>query len=136
MTATLSPQFVDAREKFAAWYDAKDVETQSLVDCISDRTYFIIDEDEYDEFITDIVDYGITDCVEFDEAFAGEFEGYGENVLTQFAEQFCEDTGILGSLSDIAENCIDYNQVWYYAFQHDFSVVEFRGNTYFFHKHF
>ena len=43
---TLSPEFVQARNAFAAWYDAKDVEIQSLIDTISDRTYFIIDEDD------------------------------------------------------------------------------------------
>ena len=136
MTATLSPQFIKEREAFAAWYDAKDVEIQSLIDCISDRTNFIIDEEEYDEFIIELKDYGITNCVEFEDAFDGEFEGCGENVLTEFAEQFCEDTGILGSLSEIAENCIDYNQVWYYAFQHDFDYVVFNGNSYFFRKDF
>ena len=104
-----------------------------LIDCISDRTYYIIDEDEYDNFIIDTLkDYGITNCVEFEDAFCSEEQGFGENVLTRFAEDYCESTGILGSLSDIAENCIDYNQVWYYAFQHDFNCVVFNGNSYFF----
>ena len=136
MTATLSPEFIKAREDFAAWYDAKSEDIQSLIDTISDRTYYIIDEDEYDEFLDELDSYGITDACKFDEAFSGEFEGTGEHVLTEFAEQFCEDTGILGSLSDIAENCIDYNQVWYYAFQHDFFTLTFRGKTYIFSRHY
>lgn len=132
MTATLSPKFIKAREDFAAWYDAKSEDTQALIDEISDRTYFIIDEDEYDDFIETLDDYGITDAQTFEDVFQGEYEGYGEHVLTKFTEEFCDDTGILGDLSDIAMNCIDYNQVWYYAMQYDFNVVEFKDNTYFF----
>ena len=136
MTATLSPQFIKAREDFAAWYDAKSEEIQLLIDVISDRTYHIIDEDEYDQFIDELSDYGITTAEQFEDAFNGEFAGFGEHILTEFAEDYCEATGILGSLSDIAEHCIDYNQVWYYAFQHDFNCVVFNGNSYFFHNHF
>ena len=84
--------------------------------------------------IEELDSLGITDASTFEDAFRGEYGGYGERVLTEFTEEFCNDTGILGDLSDIAENCIDYNQVWYYAFQHDFNTVEFRGNTYFFHN--
>ena len=102
---------------------------------ISDRTYYIIDEDEYDQFIDELRDYGITTVYSL-RMHSGEFEGFGENILTEFAEDYCESTGILGSLSDIAENCIDYNQVWYYAFQHDFNCVVFNGNSYFFRNDF
>ena len=134
MPATLSPQFIKAREDFAAWYDAKSEEIQSLIDEISDRTHHIIDEDDYDNFIEELSDYGITTVEDFEDAFSGEFEGFGEHILTEFAENYCEGTGILGDLSDIAAHCIDFNQVWYYAFQYDFTVVEFRGNSYFFHN--
>ena len=131
MTATLSPEFTKAQQDFAAWYDSKSDDMQTFIDVISDRTYYIIDEDEYDAFICELECYGITDAQTFEDAFHGEFEGYGEHILTKFTEEFCNDTGILGDLSDIAENCIDYNQVWYYAFQYDFNVIEFKGNTYF-----
>ena len=132
MTATLSPEFIKARDAFAAWYDAKDDDMQAFIDEIADQTHYIIDEDEYDAFIAELSDYGITNAETFNDAYQGEFDGYGENVLTNFTETFCEDTGILGSLNEIVEHCLDYNQVWYYAFQHDFFTIEFKGNTYFF----
>ena len=132
MTATLSPEFIKAREDFAAWYDAKSEDTQAFIDEISDRTSFIIDEDEYDDFIETLDDYGITDASTFEDAFWGEWEGYGENILTHFAEQWCDDVGVTSGIDNSFVNCIDYNQYWYYAMQYDFNVVEFKGNTYFF----
>ena len=132
MTATLSPEFIKAREDFAAWYDAKSEDTQALIDEISDRTSFIIDEDEYDDFIETLDDHGITDALTFENSFWGEYQGYGENVLTQFAEQWCNEAGVTSGIDDSIVNCIDYNQYWYYAMQYDFNVVEFKDNTYFF----
>ena len=132
MTATISPEFKKAREDFAAWYDSKSEDVQELIDSISDRTYCIVDEDAYDEFIDELESFGITNASKFEDAFYAEFDGSGEHVLTEFAEDFCESTGILGDLSSIAANCIDYNQVWYYALQPDFIEWAFRGNTYFF----
>ena len=132
MTATLSPEFVKAREDFAAWYDNKSEDTQALIDAISDRTYYIIDENEYDEFIEELDSYGIKDASTFEDAFCLEYEGYGEHLLTQFAEQWCDDVGVTSNLDDAVAHCIDYNQYWYYAMQYDFNVIEFNGNTYFF----
>ena len=63
---TLSPEFIKAREDFASWYDSKTEDMQALIDEISDRTYFIIDEDEYDAFISELGDYGITDASSFE----------------------------------------------------------------------
>ena len=104
MTATLSPEFIKARDAFAAWYDAKDDDMQAFIDEIADQTHYIIDEDEYDAFIAELSDYGITNAETFNDAYQGEFDGYGENVLTNFTETFCEDTGILGSLNEIVMN--------------------------------
>ena len=132
MTATLSPQFVKAREDFAAWYDNKSDELQTFIDVISDRTYYIIDEDEYDAFISELECYGITDAQTFEDAFQGEHEGYGEHVLTKFTEDWVDMIGMLADVDDNIAHCIDYNQYWYYALQHDIYVIEFRGNTYFF----
>ena len=137
MTSTLSPEFIQARENFAAWYDAKSEDEQLLIDEISDRTSFIIDEDEYDEFIKELADYGITDASTFEDAFASEIEGYGERVLGEFAEAWCDGTSMLAELdNDAIVHCIDWNQYWYYAMQYDFIVIEVNCNTYFFYNHY
>ena len=135
MTATLTPQFIKAREDFAKWYDAKPEEIQYLIDEISDRTSFIIDEDEYDEFIEVLADYGITTAEQFEDRFRGEYEGYGEYLYAQFAEEWCDDTGLNANVPDLFVGAIDYEQVYYQSLQYDFTDVDFRGNRYFFYNH-
>ena len=116
---------------FENWYDAKYEETQMLIDEISERTSYIIDEDEYDEFIEELANYGINDASSFEDAFEGEREGYGERVTTEFSEQLVEDCGYTIEPEFIA-NCIDWQLVWYSALRYDYQTIEFKGNTYFF----
>ena len=116
---------------FEAWYDAKSEETQLLIDEISERTYFIIEEDEYDAFIEELANYGINDASQFEDAFSQEVEGYGERVTAEFAEELCESCGYEIQPSFIA-NCIDWELVWYSSLRYDYQTVEFKGNTYFF----
>ena len=130
---TLSPEFTKAREDFAAWYDAKSEDEQQFIDEISDRTSFIIDESEYDEFIEELDAYGITNSSDFEDAFYGEWEGYGERIYAEFAEDLIEQCGH-NIEPEFIRNCIDYELVWYSALRYDFNAVEFKGNTYFFHN--
>ena len=116
---------------FEAWYDSKSEETQLLIDEISDRTYFIIDEDEYDEFIEELANYGINDASSFEDAFEREAEGYGERVFSEFSEELIESCGYTIEPEFIA-NCIDWELVWYSALRYDYQTLEFKGNTYFF----
>lgn len=135
MTATISPEFIAAREAFAAWYDSKDADTQELIDSIAARTYFIIDEDEYDAFISLLdADLGITTADQFEDAFAGEYEFTGEHITSKFAENFSDDLYPSDDLPEIYRYAIDYQLVWYAALRHDFYDVEFKGNTYFFNR--
>jgi len=140
MTTTTNPnlptEFIKAREDFAAWYDAKSEETQELIDEISDRTSYIIDEDEYDAFIEELSSYGITTAEQFQDAFRGEFEGYGERIYAEFSEQWVDDIGELHLVPEYLQSAIDYELVWYSTLRYDFMAVEFKGNTYFFHNHF
>ena len=135
---TLSPEFVSARDAFAAWYDSKDADTQELIDTISDRTYFIIDEDEYDAFISMLAnDMDITTAEQFEDAFYQEYEGVGEHITTKFAEEFCDDVyPIDDNVADIYRYAIDYQLVWYSMLRHDFYDLEFKGNTYIFNRNY
>ena len=134
-TPNLSPEFIKAREDFAAWYDAKSEDEQEFIDEISDRTSFIIDEGEYDEFIEELADYGITDASTFADAFHGEWEGYGERIYALFSEDLINQCGYEITPGWI-ENCIDWQLVWYSALRYDYNVIEFKGNTYFINSHF
>ena len=134
-TPNLSPEFIKAREDFAAWYDAKSEDEQEFIDEISDRTSFIIDEDEYDEFIEELADYGITTASQFEDAFNGEWEGTGDRITALFAEDLVDGCGYSIEPEFIA-NCIDWQLVWYSALRFDYNAIEFKGNTYFFSNHY
>ena len=130
---TLSPEFVSARAAFAAWYDSKDAATQELIDSISDRTYFIIEEQDYDRFITMLdEDYGITSAMDFEDKFEAELEGYGDRQLAEYAEQMLDDCGYLDRLPDMLRNHIDFESVWNCELRYDYSEVQFQENTYLF----
>ena len=134
---TLSPEFVAARDAFAAWYDSKDADTQELIDAISDRTYFIIEEDEYDAFIHELdADLSITTAEQFEDAFSGEHEGVGDHVTTAFTEQLIDDcySHEIESMPSFLQNAIDYELVWYQSMRYDYYDLEFKGNTYFFNR--
>ena len=131
-TTNLSADFIKAREDFAAWYDAKSEESMEFIDEISDRTCFIIDEDEYDEFIKELDSYGITTAEQFADAFEGEYEGTGDRVTAEFAEHWVDDIGDLHLVPEYLQGAIDYELVWYSTIRYDFMEVEFKGNTYFF----
>ena len=122
---------MQAQADYETWYDSKSEDTQALIDEISDRTSYIIDEDEYDAFIEELANYGINDASQFEDRFSQEVEGYGERVTAEFAEELCESCGYEIQPSFIA-NCIDWERVWYSALRYDYQTVEFKGNTYFF----
>ena len=118
-------------DAFTAWYDAKSEDTQLLIDEISERTSYIIEEEEYDNFIEELANYGINDAESFESAFHGEHEGYGERVFSEFSEEFVESCGYTIEPEFIA-NCIDWELVWYSSLRYDYQAIEFKGNTYFF----
>ena len=120
---------------FEQWYDSKDADTQELIDVISDRTNFIIDEDEYDTFITLLdMTMSITTAEQFEDAFYQEFEGVGDHITTKFTEELCEDVYPTDDLPEIYRCAIDFELVWYQSLRYDFYDLEFKGNTYFFNR--
>jgi uncharacterized glyoxalase superfamily protein PhnB len=124
---------MQAQSEFETWYDAKSEDMQALIDEISDRTYFIIDEDEYDAFIEELANYGITDASQFEDRFYGECEGYGDEITAEFSEQLVDECGY-NIEPEFIRGCIDWQLVWYSALRFDYNEVEFKGNTYFFHN--
>ena len=127
----LSEEFMKERLDFAAWYDSKSEDTQLLIDEISDRTYYIIEENEYDQFIEELANYGINDASQFEDAFEREVEGHGERVFSEFSEELIESCGYTIE-PDFIANCIDWELVWYSTLRYDYQTIEFKGNTYFF----
>jgi len=134
MTCTTAADAQARMATYEQWYDSKDADTQALIDEIHDRTSFIIDEDEYDAFISLLADLDIKDAGQFEDAFAGEYEFTGEHILSKFAEDFSDDLYPSDDLPEIYRYAIDYQIVWYSALRYDFYDMEFKGNTYFFNR--
>lgn len=132
---TLSPEFVTARDAFAAWYDSKDADTQELIDAISDRTYFIIEEQDYDRFIDLLKDEGIESASDFEDRFEVELEGYGDRQLADYCEQMLDDCGYLTDVPHNIRNHIDFESVWNCEMRFDYSEWQFQENTYLFRNY-
>jgi PDZ domain-containing secreted protein len=132
MTASDAQAVMTAYEQ---WYDSKDADTQELIDEIHESTSFIIDEDEYDAFIDELKDEGITTAEEFCDRFRGEWDGVGDHVTTKFTEELCEEVYPTDDLPDIYRFAIDFELVWYQSLRYDFYDMEFKGRTYFFYRH-
>lgn len=130
-TTTLSPEFIKAREDFANWYDSKNPSYQLMIDTIAERTNYIIDEADYDAFIEELANYGINEPEDFEDAFEGEYEGYGERVYSEFSEELIEALGY-DIQPEFVAHCIDWEQVWYSSFRYDYQAIDFKNNTYFF----
>ena len=128
MTITLREE-----QNYDTWYDSKDGEYQLFIDSISERTGYITEENEYDEFIEELANYGINDVSDFEDAFSQEVEGYGERVTSDFAEELVESCGY-NIEPEFIRNCIDWQLVWYSSLRYDYQTIEFKGNTYFFHN--
>ena len=133
---TLSPQFVAARDAFAAWYDNLNDDKRELVDSIAERTYYITEEQEYLDFIAMLdEDYGITTAMDFEDKFEAEFEGYGESQLAEYAENMVDESGYLDHVPGFIKNHIDWEAVWNCELRYDYSEIQFNENTYLFRNH-
>jgi hypothetical protein len=136
MTATVSPEFISARDAFALWYDALDTDKQELVDSIAERTYYITEEQEYLDFIALLdEEFGIQCAMDFEDKFEAEFEDYGNNCLAEYAENMVEESGYLDRVPDFIKNHIDWEAVWNCELRYDYSEIQFNENTYLFRNH-
>jgi hypothetical protein len=136
MTATVSPEFIAARDAFAAWYDALDTDKQELVDSIAERTYYITEEQEYLDFIALLRDdYGIETAMDFEDKFEAEFAGYGDSQLAEYAANMVTDGYDTSSLPDFITNHIDWEAVWNCELRYDYSEIQFNENTYLFRNY-
>ena len=133
---TLSPEFIAARDNFAAWYDALDTDKQELVDSISERTYYIIEEQEYEDFITLLdEEFGIQCAMDFEDKFEAELESYGDSQLAEYAENLVSETQDLSRVPAFILSHIDWEAVWNCELRYDYSEIQFNENTYLFRNY-
>ena len=136
MTATLSPSFVAARTAFAAWYDNLSETKSELVDSICERTYYITEEQEYEDFMTLLdEEYGITTAMDFEDKFEAEFEGYGESQLAEYASNMVHECYEMQGVPTFVLNHVDWEAVWNCELRYDYSEIQFNENTYLFRNY-
>lgn len=129
-TQTILPR---ATESFEAWYDAKDEDTQLLIDEINDRIHTGFDADEYEEFMSLLDDYGITAAEQLSDALWYQTDNYGAEA--EFAE-YIENEINCTEIPSHLEGCIDWQVVWDSHYRFDFFSFEYKDTTYFFHNNF
>lgn len=128
-----------ATESFEAWYDAKDEDTQLLIDEINDRIHEGMDADEYEEFMALLDDYGITTAEQLSDAIWYASEGGDLSPLSTPEEDFAYHLETEINCTDIPshiENAIDWQSLWDSHYRFDFFTIEYGDYTYFFHNNF
>ena len=108
-------------------------EQQALLDYIED-----IIEYADEELIEELDDNGIETVEQFEDAFAGSYDGYGsKSPEAQFCEELVSDCGYLeGDLPDFITSHIDYQEIWDCELTHDYFTIEHRNTSLFFSRHF
>ena len=101
---------------------------------------YIQDIIEYPDeaLIEELDDNGIETVEQFEDAFAGSYDGYGsKSPEAQFVEELITDCGYLeGDLPDFITSHIDYQEIWDCELRHDYFTIEHRNTSLFFSRHF
>ncbi len=115
-------------------------EQQALLDYIQD----IIDYPD-EALIEELDDNGIETVEQFEDAFAGSYEGrksaYGnaasQSPEAQFTEELVSDCGYLeNDIPSFISNHINYQEIWDHELTHDYFTIEHRNTSLFFSRHF
>ena len=125
-------------------------EQQVLFDYVQD-----IIEYTDEALIEELGDYGIETVEQFEDAFAGSYEGtksdYGtvkmqvqrmlnaasESPEAQFTEELVSDCGYLeNDIPSFISNHIDYQAIWDCELIHDYFTIEHHNTSLFFSRHF
>ncbi len=109
-------------------------EQQTLFDHVADVIKGVL----YISFMEDLDDYGIETIEQFEDAFAGQYDGYGsQSPEAQFTEELITDCGYIGNdLPPFISNHINYQEIWDCELCHDYCIIESNGSSYFFSRHF
>ena len=108
-------------------------EQQALLDYIQD----IIDYPD-EALIEELDDNGIETVEQFEDAFAGSYDGHGsQSAEAQFCEELVSDCGYLeNDIPSFISNHIDYQGIWDCELIHDYFTIEHRSTSLFFSRHF
>ena len=99
----------------------KEIEDTGMIDSLSN------------EFVQELMDYGIETVSQFEEAYHGQYQSGAE-----FAEQLCDDCGYLSesNLPMFIQFHIDWESVWSRELTFDYFMVKYSNGYAFFTNNF
>ena len=108
-------------------------EQQVLFDYVQDIIEYVDDE-----LIEELDSYGIETVEQFEDAFAGQYDGYSStSPEAQFTEELVSDCGYLeNDFPSFISNHIDYQSIWDCELTHDYFTIEHNNTSLFFSRHF
>jgi len=108
-------------------------EQQALFDYVQD-----VIEGTDELLIEELDDNGIETVEQFEDAFAGSYDGYGStSPEAQFTEELVTDCGYLeNDFPSFISNHIDYQSIWDCELIHDYFTIEHNNTSLFFSRHF
>lgn len=123
----------------ADWYDSLTDQDRELYDMIEDRCpeFEKLDADQCQEFMDQLSELGITTAEQFENAYYYQTDVW--DAERNFAQYYAEEVACLDVTNDAGMGSflvIDWQATWDCNLRHDFSTIEFDGETYFFHDDF
>ena len=123
----------------STWYDTLTAQDQELYDTIEDHCpeFTKLNGELCREFMDSLSEYGITTAEQFDDAYSYQTDSW--NAESEFAQFYAEEIACLDITNDAGMGSflvIDWQATWDCNLRHDFSTIEFDGETYFFHNSF
>lgn len=109
-------------------YDSLDDDTKGLYDVIDDRFGRKWDHETVMQFIDELKGLDVLDKSTFDEYFYGVYDSTRE-----MAEEYYTQAGVMDDEHPL-HSFIDWDDVWERNLRHDFDVIEFDYEYYFFTK--
>ena len=99
-----------------------------------------LDNEQVQELLQELDDYGIETVEQFEDAYAGCYESrFGSSAEANFSEELVSDCGYITDSRDLPSfiaNHIDYQAIWDCELRHDYFTIEVDNSTYFFSAHF
>ena len=122
-------------KEYDDWHDSLEEQDSELIDEIQDRCADFSDytPEECRQFMDELSDIGITTSSQFEDALQYSTDSY--NACAEFAEQEADAYGCT-TFIDMPWVVIDWEASWERNLRHDYSTIEFKGITYFFHNNF
>ena len=123
-------------KEYDDWHNSLEEQDKELIDEIQERCgdFSLYTPEECREFMDELSDYGITTASQFSDALMYSTDN-SYNSGAEFAEHEAESYGCT-TFIDMPWIVIDWQASWDRNLRHDYSTIEFKGITYFFHHYF